>query len=93
MFEHCEWGGLNELGGRRRLPAEDFFLTVFVLVVPVTSVSPSLPIMVIHPETDTRGSERAFENGVKVRQLHPLIPHPLLTRNIKRVTTSRRSSA
>lgn len=60
-----------------------FFLTIFVLVVPVTSASPTLPIMVIHPETDGRGSEGVFENSVKVKQWCPLIPHPLLTRNIK----------
>lgn len=63
------------------------FLTIFVLVVPVTSVSPSLPVMVIHPEMDGWGSEGAFRNSMTVKPLCPLIPHPLLTRNVKHVNS------
>lgn len=63
------------------------FLTIFVLVVPVTSVSPSLPVMVIHPEMDGWGSEGAFRNSMKVKPLCPLIPHRLLTPNVKHVNS------
>lgn len=31
------------------------FLTIFIIVAPVTSTSPSLPVMMIHPESNTQG--------------------------------------
>lgn len=33
-----------------------FFLTFIIIVVSVTSTSPLLPVMLIHPETDVRGN-------------------------------------